>query len=105
MADKVVSYQDPSEKKIEDARKSGKVLDWTEFKDPKMQAALTRLNKMDESKNDTAAGMAKKQADSKAKPFIFHKGGTVKKSGMAMVKRGEKVLTKKQASKATRKRA
>lgn len=34
----------------------------------------------------------------------YHKGGTVKKTGLAKVHKGEKVLTKAQARKAPRKR-
>ncbi len=96
-------YVDPSEKKIEDARKAGKILDWKEFEKPGMKEALARLNKKDASKNDTATDMAKKQKDeTKAKPFVFKKGGKVEKGGFAKVHTGERVLTKEQASKDSR---
>jgi hypothetical protein len=40
-----------------------------------------------------------------AEPPSYKKGGTVKKTGMALVHKGEKVLTKKQAAKPAVKKA
>jgi len=91
------TYQDPYEKKIEDARKAGKILTPDDFKSKDMQAALYRLNMKNSTKNDSASDTAKKmQAETKAKPFVFKKGGMVKKSGIAKIHKGEKVLTVKQ---------
>ena len=45
-----------------------------------------------------------KQTGSMASPSTYKKGGKVKKGGMAKVEKGEKVMTAKQAKKATKKK-
>ncbi len=97
---KMGTYEDPYEKKIEDARKAGKILSPKDFADKNMRDALVRLNKKNQTKNDTAEQMHDKyEKETKAKPFVYKKGGEVKKGGKAIVHTGEKVLTKAQAGK------
>lgn len=95
MADaQIGTYQDPNEKKIEDARKAGKILTPADFSSQGMRDALYRLNMKNSTKDDSAATTAKKQqAENAAKPMSFKKGGMVQKTGMAKVHKGERVLT------------
>jgi hypothetical protein len=58
-------------------------------------------NKADKGKKDEEIPLDKPLL---AVPKKFHKGGRVRKSGWAKVKKGERVLTKKQAKKLKRKR-
>lgn len=102
------TYQDPEEKKITDREKMLKIPTPADFKTQASRDALYRLNKrqadLSSSKNDTATDMAKKhEADRKAHPFVYKKGGFVQRGGMAKVHKGELVLTKRQASKMPRK--
>lgn len=99
---------------IESARKAGKPLDAKVFMDDKwnwggrassVTAALHDLLHQDQIKAEArkmVTGSSKatdpKQLDS------YKKGGTVKKTGLARLHRGERVLTKKQARKYPRKR-
>lgn len=102
---------------IEDSRKSGTIIPSSFFKSDEAKAALKQL-----TKEDTAAAAAKKMQNTPSAPLDaeaarrkkaglsipggFKKGGMVKKTGMALVHKGEKVLTKKQqAKKGPRKRA
>jgi hypothetical protein len=57
-------------------------------------------NKADKKKNDEEMPINKPLAE----PRKFHKGGKVRKSGWAQVRKGERVLTKKQVKRAKRKR-
>lgn len=89
---------DKDEKKIESDRIEGKISTPADYKDSAKRQALYRLNSKNASKDDTAVDTAKKTAEQqKANPFVFKKGGRVKKGGMALVHTGEKVLTKAQA--------
>ncbi len=61
-----------------------------------------KLKELDKYTTDTVGGKlarSKEEKDSiiEARPRRFKKGGMVRKTGMAMVHRGEKVLTKHQA--------
>ncbi|MGH7184490.1 MAG: hypothetical protein ACREJN_21300 [Nitrospiraceae bacterium] len=95
---------DPEETKILNREKSLKIPTPADFATKASRDALYRLNMKQATKNDTAVDTAKKvQAENKAKPFVFHKGGTVKKSGIALVKKGEKLM-KKRSSKGPRKK-
>jgi hypothetical protein len=99
------NYVDPEEKKIEDKRKALIIPTPADFKTEASRKALYRLNMKNSTKDDSAIETAKKQAkENQAKPFVFHKGGTVKKSGVAKVQAGESLLRKK-AKKGPRKRA
>lgn len=100
MPAKMGDYEDPEEKKIEDKRKALKIPTPEDFKTKASRDALYRLNMKNSTKNDSSETTAKKYADeTKAKPFVYKKGGKVIKGGMARVHTGEKVLTKKEASK------
>lgn len=104
MPAKMGDYQDPEEKKIEDKRKALKIPTPDDFKTKASRDALYNLNmknaKANESKDDTAADTAAKaEKERKAKPFVFKKGGMVKKGGIARVHSGERVLTKSQQKK------
>lgn len=95
---------DPEEAKIESKRLSLKIPTPADFKTAASRQALVRLNTKNMTKDDTAADTASRYAgETKAKPFVYHKGGTVKKGGIAKVKAGESL--KKKASKGPRKRA
>ncbi len=94
---------DPEEKKIENDRIDLKIPKPEDFKDSGKRQALYRLNVKNSSKDDTPEQMHEKTlAQQKANPFVFKKGGRVKKGGMAMVHKGEKVLTKAQQKKDSR---
>lgn len=94
---------DPTEAKIEKDRKALKIPTPADFDTADKRQALARLNKKNSTRDDSAVDTAKKYADeTKAKPFVFKKGGRVKKGGMAIVHTGERVLTKSQASKGSR---
>jgi len=109
---------DPDYRKvIEDSRKAGSILPSSFFKSDKAKAALYQLTKEDaataaakKAQNNPNAALdaevARKKKAGLSIPGGFKKGGMVKKTGMALVHRGEKVLTKKQqAKKGQRKRA
>jgi len=94
---------DPDERKIEEDRIALKVPKPEDFKDSAKRQALYRLNMKNSTKDDTPEQMHEKElAQQKAKPFVFKKGGRVKKTGMALVHKGEKVLTKKQQKSTSR---
>ncbi|MGH7182586.1 MAG: hypothetical protein ACREJN_11490 [Nitrospiraceae bacterium] len=78
------------EKKIEYKRIAGKIPTPSDFSTAASRKALYNMNSRNASKDDTAADMAEKLR--KASPYKYHKGGTVKKSGMALVKKGEKKM-------------
>lgn len=89
---------DPTEAKIEADRKALKIPTPKDFDTAEKRQALMRLNKKNSTRDDSAVDTAKKYAEeTKAKPFVYRRGGRVKKGGMAMVHTGEKVLTKSQA--------
>ena len=94
---------DPEEEKIEQKRMSLKIPTPDDYKTAASRQALVRLNTKSMTKDDSATDTAKRYAgETKAKPFVYKKGGRVKKGGMAMVHAGERVLTKSEASKDSR---
>ncbi len=94
---------DPEEREIEKNRIDLKVPTPSDFSSSSKRQALYRLNMKNASKDDTPEQMHEKQMkENKAHPFVFKKGGRVKKGGMALVHTGEKVLTKAQAKKDSR---
>lgn len=98
------TYVDPEEKKITDREKMLKIPTPADFKSQASRDALYRLNKRKAeeagSKNDTPEDMAKKQRKfNVANPVLYKKGGKVKRGGIALVHKGERVLTKAQAKK------
>ena len=91
---------DPEEEKIENKRLALKIPTPDDFKTAASRQALGRLNMKNETKQDTADDMIKRQANEhQAKPFAYKKGGKVKKGGMALIHTGERVLTKSAAKK------
>jgi hypothetical protein len=88
---------DPTEAKIEKDRKALKIPTPEDFDTAAKRQALVRLNTKNSTRDDNAVDTAKKYAkETKAKPFVYKKGGKVKKGGIALVHTGEKVLTKSQ---------
>jgi len=87
--------------KIENARKSGGIVTADTFKNADARAALQRLAKADTERGMSTMQLAEREqarrAGTLAKPPAFKKGGMVKKTGMAKVHKGERVLTSKQA--------
>lgn len=96
---------DPEEEKIENKRLALKTPSPDDYKTAAARQALYRLNKKESTKEDTAEDTHKKyETETKAKPFVYKKGGMVKKGGMALVHTGEKVLTKNQQKSGNSKR-
>jgi hypothetical protein len=94
---------DPEEREIEKNRIDLKIPKPEDFSSGSKRQALYRLNMKNATKDDTPEKMHERQAaEGKAHPFVFKKGGRVKKGGMALVHTGEKVLTKAQAKKDSR---
>ena len=91
---------DPTEEKIEKDRKALKIPTPKDFDTAEKRQALVRLNRKNASRDDSALDTHNKyEAETKAKPFVYQKGGRVKKGGMAMVHTGERVLTKSESKK------
>jgi len=89
-------------KLIEDSRKAGSTLDWKFFKNADARKALYDLNKENEAavqagknKNMSASDLANEEAKRRKLPH-YKKGGKVKKTSLALVHKGERVLTKAQ---------
>lgn len=96
---------DPEEEKIENKRLALKTPSPDDYKTAASRQALYRLNKKEASKDDSATDTHKKyEAETKAKPFVYKKGGKVQKGGMALVHTGERVLTKSQQKSGNSKR-
>lgn len=103
--DKGSKATDPEEEKIESKRQSLKIPTPDDYKTAASRQALYRLNKKSDTADDSAVDTAKKYAsETKAKPFVYKKGGKVKKGGMAVVHTGERVLTKSQQKSGSMKR-
>jgi len=85
---------------IEANRKAGRPNDPGMFKDPDARMALQKLTKADRESKMTPMQMAEQEQQRRtgtlARPPAFKRGGMVKKTGMAKVHKGEKVLTKRQ---------
>lgn len=94
---------DPTEAKIEKDRKALKIPTPKDFDTAEKRQALVRLNTKNASRDDSAEDTAKKYAtETKAKPFVYKKGGKVLRGGIAKVHSGERVLTKSEAQKDSR---
>ena len=67
-------------------------------KDDQVIGYKSVLQKVQERAADMASKTAAKQNSKYAKPGSYKRGGLVKRTGMAKVHKGEKVLTRKQVS-------
>lgn len=88
--------RDADEKKIESDRINLKIPTPADYSDQSKRDALYRLNKQNATKNMSASELADQEAKRRGLPG-YKKGGHVKKTGLALVHKGEKVLTKGQA--------
>lgn len=82
--------------KIESAREKGRALTGDDFKSSASKAALKGLVKKDNSRNSGTWGTA--IGEQNRRPG-YKRGGMVKKTGTAMLHKGEKVMTKAQTKK------
>ena len=92
-------------KVIEDSRKAGSIIPSKFFENKEARDALYKLNmesaaqaKATKAKDMTVSDMAAEEAKKRGLPG-YKKGGTIKKTGLALVHKGEKVIPKKDAKK------
>ena len=90
---------------IEDSRKAGAIIPSKFFENKEARDALYKLNTESAAKSKTikdhdmsVSDMAVEEAKKRGLPG-YKKGGTIKKTGLALVHKGEKVIPKKDAKK------
>lgn len=88
--------RDADEKAIEKDRINLHIPTPDEYSSKSKRDALYRLNKQNAEKDMSASDLAAQEATRRGLPG-YKKGGRVKKTGLALVHKGERVLTKSQA--------